>query len=172
MKKIISIFSIVGLAILMTACFKDSKVIFTGSLVEFNSTVLTAPTTGVTYPILTLSNNFGAVSTQINLVAAQRDVAENIKVVVDEAETAKAIAALAALRITAIPAVAGVHYSLDNAGTFVLAPKTSTTNMTFRVLNAPANAGRSAVVVFTLQGNGTDIKPSANYKSIGYRIIL
>lgn len=172
MKKILSIFSILGLVMVMTSCFNDSKVVFSGSLVEFNSTVLTAPTTGVAYPIISIRNNAGATSTQINFVSAQRDNAENIKVSVNDAETTKAIAALAALRITAIPAVAGVHYSLDNSGTFVLPAKTSFTNMTFNVLNAPADTGKFAVVVFTLQGNGTDIKASENYKSIAYRIQL
>lgn len=174
MKKTLNIFSILSLVLLLSSCFNDSKVIFNDSLVEFDAAVITAPLAGLTYPVIATTNNRGAISQKINLVAAQRSKAETITVIADGVETTNTITALSKLPvpIMAIPAVAGVHYTLDNNGAFTIAEKTSTTNLTFNILNAPTNTGKFAVVVFTLQGNGTDIKPSANYKSIAYRIQL
>ncbi len=174
MKKILNIFSILSITMLLSSCFNDSKVIFNSSLVEFDAAVITAPLAGLTYPVIATTNNRGALTQKINLVAAQRTKAETITVVVDEAATTATIIALSKLPtpIIGIPAVAGLHYTLDSSGSFVIPEKTSSTNMTFSILAAPANAGRFAILVFTLKGNGTDIKPSENYKTLAYRIAL
>ncbi|WP_448518703.1 hypothetical protein [Rhodoflexus sp.] len=78
------------LAIAMSSCFQDKRVFFNDSLVEFNETVTRTPALGVNYPIIAVRTGQGALSTQINLVGAQRPDAQTVRVSVDaQASTAR-----------------------------------------------------------------------------------
>lgn len=138
----------------LSSCFKDKRVFFNDSLVEFNETVTRTPALGVNYPIIALRAGQGAVSTQVNLVGAQRPEPQTIRVRVDaQASTARE----------------GVHYRLTNGGAVTIPANSSFGSLQFEVLPAVIPAGQSFTLVFVLEGN-EQIKPSNNYARIGYRI--
>lgn len=142
------------LAIALSSCFKDKRVFFNDSLVEFNETVTRTPALGVNYPIIAVRAGQGAVSTQVNLVGAQRPEAQTIRVSVDaQASTARE----------------GVHYRLTNGGVVTIPANSNFGSLQFEVLPAAIPAGQSFTLVFVLEGN-EQIKPSNNYARIGYRI--
>jgi hypothetical protein len=142
------------LVIALSSCFKDQRVFFNDSLVEFNETVTRTPALGVNYPIIALRAGQGAVSTQVNLVGAQRPEAQAIRVSVDaQASTARE----------------GVHYRLTNGGVVTIPANSSFGSLQFEVLPVAIPAGQNFTLVFVLEGN-EQIKPSKNYARIGYRI--
>ncbi|MCS7018144.1 MAG: hypothetical protein RMJ87_03335 [Cytophagales bacterium] len=138
----------------MSACFQDKRVFFSDSFVEFNETVTRTPALGANYPIIALRSGQGTVSTQVNLVGAQRPEAQAIRVSVEgQATTARE----------------GVHYRLINGGVVTIPANNSFGNFQFEVLPASIAAGQNITLVFVLEGN-QQIKPSNNYARIGFRI--
>lgn len=141
-------------AFAFSACFKDKRVFFNDSLVEFNEAVTRTPALGVNYPIIALRTGQGTISTQVNLVGAQRAEAQTIRVSVDaQATTARE----------------GVHYRLPSGGTVTIPANSNFGSLQFEVLPATIPAGQSVTLVFVLEGN-EQIKPSINYARLGYRI--
>jgi hypothetical protein len=147
------------LGTIFTSCFKDIDKTFDGdgTFVEFQSTIITSPAVGKTYPLIATKRNAGVLTTQINLVGRQRSNDETITVEIDKANTT---------------AEAGKHFKLDNDGKVVIKSGTSIANLGITILDVPAEKGKKLNLVVTLVGNGGDIKPSENYKQIGWAIAL
>jgi hypothetical protein len=103
------------------------------------------------------------IANQVNLAGTHLKASEEMTVSVDTA-----ISRL--LNATTIRAVEGVHYNL-NGGKFTFKADTSFSVVRFNVLNPGPSAGRSALLVLKLDGN-SNIKPSENYRRVGYRISL
>ena len=140
-----------------TACFHQEDFLWDQkTVVEFQSTVVTTPAVGKTYPLIAVKNGAGTQTAQVNLVGPQRANDEVIKFVVDAANTT---------------AVEGVHYNLKG-GIFTIPAKTSFGSCAVDILTGAAPTGTTKTVdlVLTLQGNGSDIAPNENYKQVGYRI--
>jgi hypothetical protein len=145
------------LAIGLTACFENPAKIYDGpSVVEFDAAVTTAPAAGRTYPLVTVANGAGKIKTRINLVGPQRPNAESIKVVVDTQNST---------------AVAGTHYRLTSE-TVSIPANTSFGELEIEILSVPAEAGKTVTLVLMLEGNGTEIKASENFKRLGWNIRL
>lgn len=139
------------------SCFQENDFLWDKkTVVEFQTTVVTSPAVGRTYPLLAVKNGAGTQNNPVNLVGAQRSNDEVIRFSVDTARTT---------------AVAGVHYDLKG-GTFTIPAKSSTGNCAIDILNGPAptTATKTVDLVLTLEGNGSDIGPNENYKQVGYRI--
>lgn len=135
---------------LATACFKDTSVVFDKSLVEFALTVTSTPALGKTYPLINVAKG-ASIEATINLVAAQRPNPETIKYSVDTKEST---------------AQAGVHYVLADNGSIIIPANSSFGTTKIETKNV-ANA--DVILVLVLEGNET-VKPSENYKRIGFRI--
>lgn len=135
---------------LTTACFESSRVTFSGSLVEFQSTIVSSLAVGKTYPILNVTRGT-SIATQVNLVARQSPQDITVRYSVDRAEST---------------AVEGTHYVLTDAGNVVFKSNTSTATTNIETRNV---ANMDVVLVLILEGNET-IKPSENYKRVGFRI--
>jgi hypothetical protein len=161
---IASLFTVLGLMSLFTlsGCFKENEIVFRESLVEFHGATITARTAGRTYPILvrpegaatsvpTFRRSTGTIRAQVNLVGAHRSAPLTIPIKIDAEGTT---------------AVAGVHYTAPNSVT--IPANSSFGFVEITVLSPPPSAG-SVDIVLTLEGV-EDVKPSENYKSIGFRI--
>jgi hypothetical protein len=158
MKKILNISLIVLVMTTLSSCFKENKQLFDSIvLVEFQDAIVNSNALGKTFPILASTNAVQTKVLRINLVGAQRDKDEVIKFSIDPTEST---------------AIAGTNYDLGGVTSITIPAKSSFGELKVNILKAPAQAGKTATVVFTLEGNGTDINPNANYKKIGYRITL
>jgi hypothetical protein len=158
MKKLLSLLSLVGVLLTQAGCFQKQDFTFDEkTLVEFQEAITRTPATGQTYPLIAIANGAGATTTRVNLVGRQRAAAETVRVTVVVDRTT---------------AVAGVHYNLGNDGTISIPANSSTGDCIVTILRAPAAAGQAVNLVLQLEGNGSDILPSENYKRIGYRIAL
>ncbi len=176
MKKISYIFSFLALTMMLSSCFKDNKVTFQGALVEFDETVIRAPIVGtLNYPAITVARTAGTVTTRVNLVGAHRSTDQTVRIVFDAEATAQAVTALRTLNPTAniSAAVEGTHFRLGNNGNVVIPANSSFGSASIEIINvAPATAPATSVVfVIRLEGNDV-IKPSENYKRLGYRVTL
>jgi hypothetical protein len=176
MKKITYIFSLFVLSLALSSCFKDNKVTFQGAVVEFDETVVRPPIVGtLTYPAINVTRTAGALTTRVNLVAAQRSSDQTIRVVFDAQATAEAVTALRTLNPTAniSAAVEGTNFRLGNNGNVVIPANNSFGSAGIEILNVtPATAPATSVVfVIRLEGND-EIKPSENYKRLAYRVSL
>jgi hypothetical protein len=151
MKKILNISLIVLVMTALSSCFKENKQLFDSvTLVEFQDAVVNSNALGKTFPLLTSTNAVQTKVLRINLVGVQRDKDEVIKFSIDPTEST----AIAGTNSITIPA------------------KSSFGELKVNILKAPAQAGKTASLVFVLEGNGSDINPNANYKKVGYRITL
>jgi hypothetical protein len=90
------------------------------------------------------------------LVGPQKTTDQTIKVTVETATTS---------------AVSGTHFKLvsDN---ITIPANTSFGEVKIEVLKVAPQAGKSVDLVVVLDGNGTDIKPSENFKKLGWNIKL
>jgi hypothetical protein len=147
------------LGTIVTSCFKELDKTFDGdgTFVEFQSTITISPAVGKPYPLIATKRNAGALTTQINLVGNQRTNDETITISIDKANTT---------------AEAGKHFKLENNGKVVIKSGTSTANLGITILDVTPEKGKKLNIVVTLDGNGGDIKPSENYKQIGWTIAL
>ena len=158
MKKILNISLIVLVLTSLSSCFKENKQLFDSmTLVEFQDAVVNANVSGKTFPLVATTNTVQTRILRINLVGAQRDKDEVIKFSIDPTEST---------------AIAGTNYDLGGATSITIPAKSSFGELKVNILKAPAQAGKTAIVVFMLEGNGSDIKPNTNYKKVGYRITL
>ncbi len=149
MKKIAILF-LTTVVFLTTSCFDDARVTFSGSLIEFQSAITSSLAVGKTYPILNITKGTSIV-TQVNLLARQSAQDVTVRYSVDRTEST---------------AVEGTHYVLTDGGSLVFKSNTSTTTTNIETRNL---ATMDVVLVLILEGNET-IKPSENYKRIGFRI--
>ena len=143
--------------LVIASCFKEKDNTFDGdgTFVEFQTAITTAPSLGRTYPLVATKRNAGIISLQVNLVGRQRTSDESIKFVADSLSTA----------------TAGVHYRLVGDGAFNIPANSSTGTCQIEILNPTTDVGLVRDVVLRLEGNVSgDIKPSENYRRIGYRI--
>lgn len=144
-------------ALALSACFKEPDFTFNEeSFVEFQSTIVSTPAVGRTYPLIAVARGAGIRSQQVNLVGPQSATELPIKFVVDSLTTA----------------VAGTHYKLVGDGTFPIPANTSFGQCQIEILNPARDSGKTVDVILRLEGNGTNVKPSENYRRIGYRINL
>jgi hypothetical protein len=158
MKKIINISLIVLVMTTLSSCFKENKPVFDSmTLVEFQDAIVNSNALGKTFPLLASTNAVQTKVLRINLVGVQREKDEVINFTVDATEST---------------AVAGVNYDLGGATSITIPAKSSFGELKVNILKAPAQAGKTVTVVFTLEGNGSDVKPNTNYKKVGYRITL
>ena len=68
-------------------------------------------------------------------------------------------------------ATAGVHYRFVGDGAFNIPANSSIGTCQLEVLSPARDTGKVLDVVLRLEGNASgDIKPSENYRRIGYRI--
>jgi hypothetical protein len=159
MKKNILIVFVLFSLILMVSCFKEKDNIFSGdgTFVEFQKTIVTTPAAGRTYPLIATKRAGGILTEQVNLVGNQRAAEESISFVVDSLTTA----------------VAGTHYRLVGNGAFPIPANTSFGSCQVEFLNPARDSGKSVDLILRLVGNASgDIKPSENYKRIGFRMSL
>ena len=155
-KNIITTFACMSLLVI-ASCFKEKDNTFDGdgTFVEFQTAITTAPSLGRTYPLVATKRNAGIISLQVNLVGRQRTSDESIKFVADSLSTA----------------TAGVHYRFVGDGAFNIPANSSTGTCQIEILNPTTDVGLVRDVVLRLEGNVSgDIKPSENYRRIGYRI--
>ena len=157
MKNIIKYSFVFSLILLMSSCFENPKLVYSGlTVVEFDRAVTTAPAAGRTYPLLPTINGAGILKARINLVGGQRTSAENIKVsIVTDASTA----------------VSGTHFKLLTE-TVSIPANSSFGELQIEILRVPAAAGQTRNIVLSLDGNGSDISGSANFKTLGWAIGL
>lgn len=148
----------------MAGCFKDIDTTFDEyRVVELETAVRTTPASGVSFPIVNVTRTTGAINNQVNLVGTHLKAPEEMTFSVDTA-----ISQL--LNATTVRAVEGTHYNL-NGGKFTFKADTSFAFLRFNILNPGASTGRTALLVLKLDGNA-NIKPSENYRRVGYRINL
>ncbi len=155
MKKIINLLVVVAVVLGLSSCFRDNEILFDKvALVEFQETVVRNPAVGEKYPLIAVTRRAGTVNSRINLVGAHRPADEAIayRVVADKTT-----------------AVEGVHYTLGGQSA-VIPANNSFGNAVINVLPGVKEA-RTVDLVLELVGNET-IKPSENYKRVGYRINL
>jgi len=146
------------LALGLGACFENPSIVYDGNtLVEFDAAVNNAPAAGRTFPLISTTNGAGQLTPRINLVGPQRATESQIKVSVDPANTT---------------AVEGTHFRILNNGSVGIPAQSSFGNVTLEILRAPAQVAGTVTLVLLLEGNGTDILPSENFKRIGYTIRL
>ncbi len=141
---------------------------YDGSVVEFDATVLNSPAPGKTFPLLTrvpsygfpvsssnkaINKSAGSIKFRVNFVSAQRptDVSINYSVVSEETT-----------------AVAGTHYS--TSGSFVIPANSSYGELEVMVLNNQTSSSTPVNLVLQLEGNGSDVEVSENFKLLGIRI--
>jgi len=157
MKKIINLALALFLVVGLTSCFEElDKTFDEMTLVEFQQAITLTPATGRTYPIVNAGNGTAAVTLrpQINLVGPQRTAQTTVKVSVDRENST---------------AVEGTHFTLGNGGNVVFAPNTSTANVEISVRQATGTPAQTVTLVLILEPAG-DVKPSENYKRLGYTI--
>ena len=159
MKKILSISLLFGMSFLLTSCFEDIKKTFDGAtVVEFNEAITRTPATGKTYPLIAVNNGAGVqITTKVNLVGLQRASESAIKYSIDKTNST---------------AVEGVHFKLNDNGSFAIKANDSFGLPAVEILKAPAQTGVTVNLIIQLDGNGSDILPSENYKKLGYAIKL
>jgi hypothetical protein len=165
MKRYINYLGVVLLSVLLSSCFDDREILFTGSQIEFEDAVMRTPATGQLFPVITLTRTSGTPAYQVNLIASQLAQPEAVNFSTDAVPASL-------LNSTTIEAVQGVHYTLS--GTSFQFPanasKASFTGLTI-LPGFPAQTGKTALLILKLDGSD-NLKPSENYRKIGIRINL
>lgn len=157
-KYILHTFILATLALSLSSCFEKANLSYNGpTVVEFDAAVTTAPAAGRTFPLIATTNGAGQLTPRINLVGPQRATESQIRIGIDAA---------------ASTAVEGTHYRILNNKTATIPAQNSFGTATIEILRVPAQANTTVVLVLLLEGNGTDILPSENFKRIGYSIRL
>ncbi len=150
-------------AVITTSCFKEYDYTFNDvKVVEFETAVRTAPAGGVIYPVIALSRTSGAQRFQINLVGTHLKSSETLKISLDTV-------ASRLLNDTTSRAIEGTHFDLKG-GTVVMKADTSFARYELQIKDVPKSKG-AAIFVIKLDGSD-NLKPSENYRRIGFRINL
>ncbi|MFN4285239.1 MAG: hypothetical protein ACK4E8_04660 [Lacibacter sp.] len=174
MKRISSIVTIAVLAlVVLSGCIKNKDIVWEGAVVEWDLASYQAKPAGLPFPLLsniplvfgravqsgdpTSSRTYTQdIRLRVNLVGRPRTTDLQIPVVVNTTYTT---------------AVSGVHFQLlDNVCTI---PRDSSFGyVRWRILNPgpPAPGQTNPRVIFELKGSG-DVKPSENFKMIGWNLI-
>lgn len=126
------------------------------TVAEFQSTVISSPAVGKTYPLISLINKDSTVNAQVNLVGVQRPTETVVTISVDKTEST---------------AVENTHYKLPNGGKVTFPANSNIANFQFQTLKVAAQAGVTANIVFVIETTG-DVSPNENYKKVGYSIKL
>jgi hypothetical protein len=158
-----------ALLLVATSCnkLKEDIKTFEGNYVEIDATVLNAPATAKTFPLLTrlpeggrpviaasdplITRTSGKIRLRVNLVSAQRSNAETLTFKVIAEETT---------------AVAGTHY--NTTGSLQIPPNSSFGFIEIDILNAGTGTGVRNLVV-ELESNAT-LKANPNYNRVGVSI--
>ncbi len=157
MKKITYLILALLVAGSLSSCFENPSLVYSGgTVIEFDAAVNTAPAVGKTYPILSVANGSGIQTARINLVGPQKATEQTVKVSIETGVTS---------------AVSGTHFKLvsDN---ITIPANTSFGEVKVEILKVAPQAGKSVDLVLNLDGNGSDIKPSENFKKLGWNIKL
>jgi hypothetical protein len=142
----------------LSSCFETiDKIYDTDTVVEFNETVTLTPAAGKTYPLISVVNGLGERKSKINLVGKQRSADVSVKFSVDKTNST---------------AVEGVHFKINNGGIATISANNSFGDCSIEILKAPAQTGQTVNLVLMLDGDGGDVKPSENFKRIGFAIRL
>ena len=167
MRKYFNIIFSLSLVLFFSSCIKNDNQVFTGSLVEFDATVLNSPAVGKTYPLLTrvpvggtavntgnpsISRTSGLIKFRVNLVGRQRSSDQTINYTVVAAEST---------------AVSGTHFTTP--GSFLIPANSSFGEVTVNVLNTGVSSTTPVDLVLELMNSG-DVNASANYRFLGIRI--
>lgn len=173
MKNILSSILIAcALTVGLSSCIKNDDIVWNGAVAEWDLATYQSKATGVPYPILTrIPAVYGRAVTAADPVISRLTTAT---ITLRVNLVGKPFAAQQVLNVRPNPnfstAVEGTHYQLlDRTCTI---PKDSSYGyVRFQVLNpgTPAPGTPAARVIFELQGNA-DIKPSENFKYIGWDI--
>lgn len=171
MKKIFALLFVLG-AFFTTSCIEQEYPVWTGSVVEWDATVLNNPAPGKDFPLLAriprpgfpintsantppldplITRTTGTLRLRVNFVSPQRTSDETITYKVVPEETT---------------AVAGTHYNMS--GTAVIPANSSFVDVEIQILNPGATSGVRNLVL-ELEGNAT-IQPSERYKRVGISI--
>ncbi len=169
MKNVKLIILILSLGFVVSSCdkLKEEITIFRDNYIEIDATVLNAPATGKTFPLLVrvpqggrpviaaqdplITRISGTIQLRVNLVAAQRNQAENLTYTVVADETT---------------AEAGVHYQAS--GALQIPANSSFGFIEIQVLDPGATTGFKDLVV-EIQSS-TSLKANPNYNRVGLRI--
>jgi hypothetical protein len=157
MKKITYLLLTILIAGSLSSCFENPSLVYEGgTVVEFDAAVTTSPAVGKTYPLLSVANGSGIQTARINLVGPQKTTEQTVKVSIETAATS---------------AVSGTHFKLvsDN---ITIPANSSFGEVKVEILRVAPQAGKSVDLVLNLDGNGSDIKPSENFKRLGWSIKL
>jgi hypothetical protein len=147
-----------------SSCFRELDYTFNEyKTVELEDAVRRTPAAGVTYPIIAVTRTSSAQTLMANLVGEQLKSPQEMTYSIDTAVSGL-------LNASTIRAEAGVHFNLNN-GKFTFKQDTSFSPLRVDIINSPAQAGKFAVFLLKLDGNG-EIKPSENYRRVGFRIDL
>jgi hypothetical protein len=161
--KLFTVFLLTGL--LVTSCFDDTKIVYTGSQVEFEDAVMRTRAAGQIFPIINLTRTSATPNYKVNLIGEQLELAEEIPFTLDEVPATL-------LNATTIAAQEGVHFTL-NGNTISFPEETSVVPATPFTINAtfPAQAGMTAIFILRLDRNDR-LTPAENYRRLGFRINL
>jgi hypothetical protein len=158
MKNIFQFLMAVLVAGSLTSCFENPNLIYDGAtVVEFDAAVTSAPAAGRTYPLLAVANGAGIQRARVNLVGPQQDRDQTINVAIETANST---------------AVSGTHFRLLS-NTVTIPAKSSFGEVQIEILRVPppATTGQTVSVVLMLEGGG-ELKPSENFKRLGWTIRL
>lgn len=185
MKKLINIFILALVVLSTTSCFRDTKVIFPNTIVEFDDAVIRSSIPLVddkvfpiypSFPAIASLRAAGTLSARVNLVGAQRSSDQTVKVVFDAAATeaaVKSIRATSPATATITAAVEGTHFRINNSGNVTIPANNSFGTASLDIINVTAATTPATSVVFVVRLEGTDnIKPSENFKRIAFRVSL
>ena len=172
-----------------TACIKNDRVLWEGTVAEIDANTWNANAAGLTYAILTRKPADGrpsgtsdstlrrwpqTIRLRINLVGAQSAQARTvgyeifnspITTVSMPATITGQTPSAAAATLNVINAVPGTHYTALS-GTVTIPANSSFGYIDIQILRPAATAGTAAFIGIRLTDAG-DIKPSQNYKEIG-----
>jgi hypothetical protein len=159
---------IIAFLILMTvsllSCAKELDYTFNEyKVVELEDAVRRTPAAGLTYPIIAITRTSGRQSLQVNLVGEKLTEPQDMTFSLDTAISS-------ALTANNLRAVEGTHFNL-NGSKFTVGKDSSFARINIDIPVGTAQAGKTAFFVVKLDGNN-DIKPSENYRRVGFRIDL
>ncbi|MCH7415233.1 DUF4843 domain-containing protein [Belliella sp. R4-6] len=152
MKTIKYLIVLMTLCALTTSCFEvyEDRYLFTDSLVEFQNAVVSNNATGRSYPLIN-QRSVGVVNYQVNLIGGHLPESQTINYRIVESES---------------NAIEGVHYNIDNEGTFIIPSDSSFGFLEVQRLAFERQGSTNYILVIELLGNN-QVAPSNNHKTIG-----
>jgi len=145
-------------ALTLSGCFKDYEEVFMfrDFTVEFDAATWQSDAPGKTYPILgPLDKGSGVHRYKVNLIGGLKPNAQKVQYRVNTQEST---------------AQEGLHFKLEDNGTFEIPANSSTGEVSINVLDFPPGAGNVVLVLELVPSE--EIKVSENYKLLGVSISL